>query len=246
MELKLELTEGLRALEKEFGEPQAANTDKDALPESDEERVSLAHSARKLGITVAELRANPRKLAVIRMRHSAALRAQPLAAKACRLIMRAFNEGHLAGPAELWSELAASKPISAGDASAAWFFKSIIEKGLKKKFRTRFKSVGEHPLAVFDDCITACEILEELVDHGEPSSPKDRWSDEMLMWYIGEKLGCEAKARTVRKRLKQLGSDLKGTRRRYRVRLDTMDPTYRAKFERQNSVATTRQPTHRT
>lgn len=59
------------------------------------------------------------------------------------------------------------------------------------------------------------------------------WSEAMRLKTIGEKLGCEGKRRTIEARLQSLGSSLESiNRQNYRVRLDTMDATYRQKFEK--------------
>lgn len=62
---------------------------------------------------------------------------------------------------------------------------------------------------------------------------RERWSEILLLKQIAPKVGLSvgARRRGVEPRLKELGSVLKPVHGGYRVRLDTMDPTYRAKFD---------------
>ena len=61
---------------------------------------------------------------------------------------------------------------------------------------------------------------------------QEHWSEILLLKEIAPKVGLtlSARRRTVEPRLKELGSVLERVKGGYRVRLDTMDPTYRAKF----------------
>ncbi len=61
----------------------------------------------------------------------------------------------------------------------------------------------------------------------------ERWSDILLLKQIAPRLGLSvgARRRSVEPRLKELGSVLKPVQDRFRVRLDTLDRTYRAKFD---------------
>ena len=61
----------------------------------------------------------------------------------------------------------------------------------------------------------------------------DRWSEILLLKQIAPRLGLPvgARRRSVEPLLKELGSVLKLVRGGYRVRLDTMDLTYQAKFD---------------
>ena len=62
---------------------------------------------------------------------------------------------------------------------------------------------------------------------------KEHWSEILLLKQIAPKVGFKvgARRRSVEPRLKELGSVLKRVHGGYRVRLDTMDPTYQPKFD---------------
>lgn len=60
----------------------------------------------------------------------------------------------------------------------------------------------------------------------------EEWSIGYTIAKIAEKISCEAKRRTVEKRLMAIGSELKplANRQSWKVRLDTMERAYRVKF----------------
>lgn len=87
--------------------------------------------------------------------------------------------------------------------------------------------------------LAAAQLSEEsneaagVGDDPPAASPRPgEWSMLYRMSDIGTKLGCEGRSRTVKTRLRQLGSSLcEVERQNYRVRLDTMDPVYRKRFD---------------
>lgn len=63
-------------------------------------------------------------------------------------------------------------------------------------------------------------------------APTERWSPIMRIKVISAVLQCEPRLRTVKKMLARLGSEIRAIgREQFRVRLDSMDVTYRRRFE---------------